>query len=341
MTKMSTGRVENCQPLSASCCHLPPRSHHRAQDALLALRESVVRAFDVREDGDNLVLLSPSGAQVSFPKTTKTAFKKGTTVGHYTLFALWLQWVYKDKSIMDLWAECEKKGLTRVNVVLVPDKRPLLAYLSGADDGAAHIDRDVVGEAGVALAPARASSAPEVGPSAAVGPVGGSSLVGATLDSVVADSLRAAGVAEVLRLERSLRCRTSILDAPGLADLRDLVFKCFGGKEDAAAAGAGGAAAAGAGVGPAGAGAGASSGVKKRGRDSVGGGGAAPAAPQKPCTCGSVWVHVGPCSGVRGFECVWCQSACVGCGVGGGGRGGVCLCCALGWGGERELAVWR
>ncbi len=256
-----------------------------AQDALLALRESVVHRFDVKEDGDNLILMSPGGAPVAFPKTTKTAFKKGNTLGHYTLFALWLQWVNKDKPIMEMWAECEKRGLTKVNAVLVNDKKPLIAYLSGQDDGAQYIDRDVTGGvAGVALAPA-ASARATAGVVDSAGPAGaptGSSLVGAALDTVVAESLRAAGVAEVIRLERSLRTRTTILDAPGAVDLRELVFKCFGGREEGAA-GAG----AGVGVGPQGAGAGASSGAKKRGRDSVGGpaGGGVGAAAPRPSEC--------------------------------------------------------
>ena len=248
---------------------------------MLALRESIVHSYAIREDGDNLVLKAPSGDVVAYPKSTKTAFRSSSG-GHYALIALWLQWTHKDKQMSEMWAEYEKRGLAKGTSVMVTDKRPLISYLTGASDGGSNVDRELVsssapvlvtaatggagGEARVAVA-ALSATAAAPGPTSGgvVGPAVPLAYPGSALGDI-GDVPSYPAALQALQQERSLRSRVTVLDAPDNVDLRDTVFKCFSGREniDASSGGAGSGAAKAA---PAGAGSSVAAGSRKRERE--------------------------------------------------------------------------
>ena len=257
------------------------------QEPLLALRESIVHALEVKEEGDNLVLLSPGGGVVSYPKLTKTAFR-ASGGSHYTLIALWLQWLHKDKSMNELMADHDRRGLGKSTAVLVSVKKQLLSYLTGAFDGGTHIDRDMVaaapvsgaaatgataGSAGVAVTAAGADSAAVGGASASAAvPATGAVAAFVTPVSTAGAAYLGSSLMDAFRQERSLRSRRTILDAPEDVDLREIVFKCFAGSGPSAGAGKAASGAVGA------------PGSKKRERDGSNSG----AEPAKKPTC-TVW----------------------------------------------------
>jgi hypothetical protein len=191
-------------------------------DALLALREAIVHGAPIVERGDSLVINEGTDEAVTLARSTKTPFKSSGG-GHYTIDALWMQHLYKDLRHADFWKEYDKRGVSRVGAVIVSDKESVLLYLQGQYDGADHIDREFVSTtSGVTRVP----TSHGIPTSASVGVVGATGSVGPEKVPNDAGAAQAAAYAAI-RLERPLRTRTSILDAPGFKNFGEIVFDFF------------------------------------------------------------------------------------------------------------------
>lgn len=203
-------------------------------DALLALREAIVHGAPIVERGESLVINDGTDEAVTLARSTKTPFKSSGG-GHYTIDALWMQYLYKDLRHADFWKEYDKRGVSRVGAVIVSDKESVLLYLQGQYDGADHIDREFVSTtSGVTRVPASHG----IVPSTSSGSGGAAGAVGA--DKVPNDAVAAQAAAyAAIRAEKPLRTRTSILDAPGFKNFGEIVFEFFKHQDAATTGGAG------------------------------------------------------------------------------------------------------
>ena len=195
-------------------------------DALLALREAIVHGAAITEQGGSILVHNGLGEPLLLSRAAKTPFKSSGG-GHLTVEALYLQFLYKDLKHADFWKQYDARGLNKSLAVLVQDKEFVLQYLTGAYDGADHVDRDFVSTVSGVTRGASSTAAPSA-------PISTSDAT----EAAPAEADSGAALAAMLQ-ETALRTRVTILDAPGFKNFSEFVFEFFKRQEIAPAGGSG------------------------------------------------------------------------------------------------------
>ncbi|DBA04417.1 TPA: hypothetical protein N0F65_010013 [Lagenidium giganteum] len=127
-------------------------------EALGYLRGHLIKARDVRVDGDDLVFLDLDGAEVKrLPKHTPTAYVSKTSKKPYDLLAVFTCYKYAALMFGEYVTKCRAEKAAMVTSV---DKKELIAYLKGDIDSSAQI---VGSDAAAKAADAKKSDAKDGG----------------------------------------------------------------------------------------------------------------------------------------------------------------------------------
>jgi hypothetical protein len=121
-------------------------------DSLTALRSAIMggKTDVIKLEGDSLVIEG-----VSYPAMADTAFKQASGAHRrYKLLSLWLQYEMRDKSVAEYFTQAKVSKLSVADLVLVPDKKVVIEYLSGTTTAPEHIDSSMISSGPVAGAEA-------------------------------------------------------------------------------------------------------------------------------------------------------------------------------------------